>query len=118
MAQPPHQPPNRPTPGPPKPPLKDPAEGKSPAIGGGHLARTDEPAPRAPPDPPVETIADEQRRRSAEIEEMGVEAWKASMSDDAPPEGEATHRQVPGVGFKEPSPEGNRKLEHHAETRK
>jgi hypothetical protein len=28
--------------------------------------------------PPVETVADEQRKRSEEIEKMGVEQWKAA----------------------------------------
>ncbi len=79
-------------------PLKDPAEGKSPAIGGGHLAKTGEDAPKGPADPPVETIADLQRKQSAHYEEMGDQAYHA--------EGQAVIDQqgrqgtVPGVGYR------------------
>jgi hypothetical protein len=36
--------------------------------------------------PPVETVADEQRARSAEIEKMGVENWKAAHDNRTPEE--------------------------------
>ena len=102
--QPPHKP-AAPQPQPqhkPPPPLRDPAEGKSPAIGGGHLAKTDDPRvderdrTLRPGDPqPIgvsgrliedgerdpDTVAEEQRARSAEIEAMGVEAWKNSIDE-------------------------------------
>ena len=125
MAQAP-QPPHRPAPGPakpaaPPPPLKDPAEGKSPAIGGGHLTKTgDDPhvedRNRRPGDPqPIGvaglliedgsrdpgTVAEEQRLRSAEIEAMGVEAWKDSIDERSDEE----KREHPTV-------EGTRKIEH------
>jgi hypothetical protein len=45
-------------------------------------------------DPPVRTIADEQRERSAEIEAEGVEPWKEKR--DMRPPGERP-QQVPGV---------------------
>jgi hypothetical protein len=46
------------------------------------------------PDEPVRTIADEQRERSAEIEAMGVEAWKAAHDERSQ---EEEQHQVPGV---------------------
>jgi hypothetical protein len=45
--------------------------------------------------PDGHTIVEEQRARSAAIEQMGVEAYKDSI-DDRPPE-ERTSKQVPGV---------------------
>jgi hypothetical protein len=59
------------------------------------MATTPHPAPPAAPPAkplPVETVADEQRRRSEEIEKMGVEKWKAAHDQrtEAP-------RQVEGV---------------------
>jgi hypothetical protein len=51
--------------------------------------------PEAPqPDPPVKTIADEQRERSAEMEAMGMEAWKAAHDDRSLDE---QPQQIPGV---------------------
>jgi hypothetical protein len=46
------------------------------------------------PGEPVETIVDEQRARSAEIEAMGVEAWKAEH-DERP--AEEKQKTVAGV---------------------
>jgi hypothetical protein len=111
MAQPP-QPPHKPAAPPPPaakppPPLKDPAEGKSPAIGGGHLTRqADARAEELPPDPPVKTVGDEQRERSAYIESIGVEAYKDEI-DERDDEERAAHPAIAKV-------EGA-KLEHHAE---
>jgi hypothetical protein len=67
------------------------------------MATTQHPAPPANPapepaiPPPVETVADEQRRRSEEIEKIGVEKWKAAHDQrtEAP-------RQVEGVRPKAP----------------
>jgi hypothetical protein len=99
MAQPP-QPPPKPAqpPKPPLPPLRDPAEGKPPALREGHLARQGEEAEGPRPTigvkgEPIEdgerdpdTIAEEQRRRSVEIETMGIEAWKAERDERTPEE--------------------------------
>ena len=53
-------------------------------------------APHAiPPEPPVQTIADEQRARSDEIQAMGIDAWKASQ--DTRSEAEKQPQAVPGV---------------------
>ena len=125
--QPPHKPaPHTPPPAAkPHPPLKDPAEGKPPAIGGGHLARTGEDPhvddrDRRPGDPQplgvsgllIEdgerdpgTVAEEQRARSAEIEAMGVEAWK-DAHDERGDEERAAHPTIA------PSPQ---QVEHHVE---
>jgi hypothetical protein len=50
--------------------------------------------PEAQPEPPVRTIADEQRERSAEMEAMGMDAWIAAhdqrSADEQP-------QQIPGV---------------------
>jgi hypothetical protein len=45
-------------------------------------------------DPPVKTVADEQRERSAEIEQEGVEPWKEKR-DMRPPD--QRPQQVAGV---------------------
>ena len=117
-------------------PLLDPAEGKSPAIGGGHLTdpRVDERDRTFRPGDPqpigvsgllIEdgerdpgTVAEEQRARSAEIEAMGVEAWKASI-DERPEEEKLAHPTVVPApqryGSDEPAPEGQRRVEHHTE---
>jgi hypothetical protein len=82
--QPPHRPP------PPPPPKTRADDHPPPAVGGGHLAKTGDDKSATDDRPtigvrgePIEdgsrdpgTIAEEQRRRSAEIEAMGVEAWK------------------------------------------
>jgi hypothetical protein len=87
------QPPHKPAP---PPPLKTRADDHPPpAVGGGHVAKTGEPEPVTDDRPtigvkgiPIEdgerdpdTIAEEQRRRSAEMEAMGVEAWKAAHDE-------------------------------------
>jgi len=91
--QPPHKPPT-----PPPPPLKTRADDHPPpAVGGGHLAKQDEdkrddresarptigvkgtPIEDGSRDP--DTIAEEQRRRSADMEKEGIEAWKARHDD-------------------------------------
>jgi hypothetical protein len=50
--------------------------------------------PETQPEPPVRTIADEQRERSAEMEAMGMDAWIAAhdqrSADEQP-------QQIPGV---------------------
>jgi methylmalonyl-CoA mutase N-terminal domain/subunit len=97
--------------------LRNPAEGKSPAIGGGHLTRQGEEARahehRDAPEgyrptigvkgEPIDdgerdpdTIAEEQRRRSAEMEAKGVEAWKAEH-DERTPEQKAEALKVAGA---------------------
>lgn len=40
-------------------------------------------APKAASDAATETVVEEQRKRSDEIEAMGVEAWKAAHDDRA-----------------------------------
>ena len=121
MAQAP-QPPHKPAA--PPPPLKDPAAGKPPAVGGGHLAKTDEELRREQDKDrgpggyrptigvkgePIEdgerdpdTIAEEQRRRSAEIEAHGVHAW-IEAHDERTAEEKGEHKHV----------EGTKKLENH-----
>lgn len=75
-------------------PLRDPSEGKSPAVIGHDVTREGvapglapgmiigvrgEPIEDGERDP--DTIAEEQRRRSAEIEAKGIEAWKAERDE-------------------------------------
>ena len=100
------QPPHKPAP---PPPLKDPAAGKSPAIGGGHLTKTGDDKSAADDRPTIGvrgeaiedgsrdpgTIAEEQRARSAEIEGMGVEAWKAAHDDRTPEHERLEHHKAP-----------------------
>jgi hypothetical protein len=98
MAQPPQPPPKPQTPPPQQPPpLRDPAAGKPPAVGGGHVTTQEErdrdhdkgrgPSGYRPPigvkGEPIEdserdpdTIAEEQRIRSADMEAKGVNKWK------------------------------------------
>jgi len=84
MATQPHPTPPKPAPSPaPAPPPKP---DEDPAAAAPHAI---------PPEPPVETIADEQRKRSAEIEAMGIDAWKASQ--DTRSEAEKQPQAVPGV---------------------
>jgi hypothetical protein len=82
--------------------LRNPAEGKPPAIvtkhgeegPGGYrptIGVKGEPIEDGARDP--DTIAEEQRRRSAEIEGVGVEQWKAAHADHTPDES----RTVAGV---------------------
>jgi hypothetical protein len=51
------------------------------ASGGGRLPTTGEEVESFAPPEPVQTIADEQRERSAYIESIGVEAFKAEYDD-------------------------------------
>jgi hypothetical protein len=51
------------------------------ASGGGRLPLTGEEVENFAPPEPVKTIADEQRERSAYIESIGVEAFKAEYDD-------------------------------------
>jgi hypothetical protein len=53
------------------------------------------PANKQPAPEPVETVADEQRKRSEEIEREGVEKWKAKHDTRSP---EERQQQVPGAG--------------------
>jgi hypothetical protein len=59
-------------------------------------AKPGEQPPPLPIQPSMPTIADEQRERSAEIEEMGVEDWKAERDERS--EEDKKGRVVPGVG--------------------
>jgi hypothetical protein len=70
------------------------------AVTRGEGEPADKPAPDAAP--PVETIADEQRKRSDAIAAMGVEKWKAAH-DERTEEEKAGNKQVPGVA--PPAPE-------------
>jgi hypothetical protein len=45
----------------------------------------------------MQTIADEQRQRSEEIESKGVDPWKAEHDDRNRPDADRRQRQVPGV---------------------
>lgn len=69
---------------------------------------TSPPPKEAAEPPPVHTIADEQRMRSAEVQAQGVEPWK--QAHDERTEEERRPRQVPGVAQPKPSPaaEGER----------
>jgi hypothetical protein len=77
MASTPHPPPK---PEPPKPPPPQPSKS---------LSQTEQ---HAAPPPPVETVADEQRARSAEMEKIGVEAWMAAHNK--PPESEPASKKA------------------------
>ncbi len=102
-------------------PLRDPEEGKSPAIGGGHLTRQgDEPELKGPPDPPVKTIADLQREHSAHIEEIGMQAYHDEGQAFIDQQIEAQDRGpiVEGVGYKKhPDDEPPRRVEHRNHAR-
>jgi hypothetical protein len=108
------QPPQRPTPPPPKPPQPQATQHPTPAargtvpptpppvqpIGDQQALKTElDKAPKPEP-PKVRTIADEQRERSAEIEKMGVEAYKRSIDQRDP-------KDIPGAveGVRQPKPE-------------
>lgn len=56
-----------------------------------------EPAAKAPEPEAVQTIADEQRKRSEEIQAQGVEAFKAAHDDRPESERGASTKQVPGI---------------------
>ena len=96
-------------------PLKDPSEGKSPAVIGHNVATRDARGAREDEGPggygptigvrglPIEdgerdpdTIAEEQRRRSAEMEQMGMAAWNAAH-DELSDEERSGARQVAGA---------------------
>jgi hypothetical protein len=89
--------------------LRDPAEGKPPAVLGGNVTKHDEeerdrqrptigvkgePIEDGERDP--DTIAEEQRRRSAEMEAKGVEPWKDEHDERTREEREG-HRRVEGA---------------------
>jgi hypothetical protein len=118
MAQPPHPAPKpapkpEPKPEPPKPAAHE-AKGKEPAIVGRDMAAREGEERGYPPTigvkgAPIEdgerdpdTVAEEQRARSAEIEAMGSEAWKAAHDERGP--GDRLDNALP--------PPGARKLEH------
>jgi hypothetical protein len=87
------QPHPTPKPPPPKPPEDDDAAKSSGDAQVDKIRLAEEERKRNPPDPPVETVADEQRKRSEEIDEMGVERWKAAHDERKGDE----RRQIPGV---------------------
>jgi hypothetical protein len=66
------------------------------ASGGGRLPLTGEEVEAYPPPEPVKTIGDEQRERSAYIESIGVEAFKAEYDDRVP---EDANAQVEGARY-------------------
>ena len=85
--QPTHPAPKPQTPPPaPAPKPADPPEAKAKVEG--HAAKQPE------PEPPVKTVADEQRERSEEMQREGVEAWKAAHDERS--EEERQPKQVPG----------------------
>lgn len=86
----PHTPPPAPKPSDPHPPA---AKAPSPAQSDPQAAKVE--GYKAEPEPPVKTVADEQRERSEEIQKQGVEAWKAAHDERSPEERQG--RQVPGV---------------------
>ena len=53
--------------------------------------------------PPVLTVADEQRERSAEIQRVGIDAWKAAHDERGPDD---KPKQVPGVTQRQNDPGG------------
>jgi hypothetical protein len=59
------------------------------------------PPPPLPPEPLVQTVADEQRERSAEIEHEGVEKWKEQHDERAPED--RTNKPTPGVAAPAPA---------------
>lgn len=111
MATPP-QPPPKPAPPHQPPPLKDPAAGTPPAIIGGQVIRPeDEPGrpqvtigvsgkPIEDGERDPDTIAEEQRRRSAEMEKEGVFAWMDRHDSRTPEERTVAQAAVEGVHAK------------------
>jgi hypothetical protein len=104
MAQPPRRPP-QPQRYDPPPPLRTEEDNYPPpavqenrviASGGGYLPLTGEAVETFPPPEPVQTIADEQRERSAYIESIGVEAYKAENDSRTGEEGQP---QVEGARY-------------------
>lgn len=95
-------------------PLRDPSEGKSPAVIGRDLTRDGE-VEQGEPDPPVWTVGDEQRERSAYIESVGVEAYKDEIDERSDEERQAHPTVAPEpqrYGSDEPHEEGRRQIEH------
>jgi hypothetical protein len=115
MAQPPRRPPPPPQRRPP-PPLRTEEDDYPPpavqdnrviASGGGRLPFVSEQGETYPPPEPVKTIGDEQRERSAYIESIGVEAYKAECDNRTGEEGQP---QVEGAQYfetyeQEPEPD-------------
>ena len=93
MASTPHPPP-KPEPPPPPPPIAAARAADTPQLGADSGSTSDHTVD--PPDPGMETIVHEQRRRSAEIEEAGLESWKAAH-DGRSAEERGQPKQVPGV---------------------
>jgi hypothetical protein len=60
--------------------------------------------PKNWPSPPVKTVQEEQLERSAEIEKVGVEKWKADHDTVTPEERAQAQQVVPGVGAPPPAP--------------
>jgi hypothetical protein len=105
MAQPPRRPPPQPQRRDP-PPLRTEEDNYPPpavqdnriiASGGGRFPIERVEGEAYPPPEPVKTIGDEQRERSAYIESIGVEAFKAEY-DDRPP-AEDVQPQVEGAQY-------------------
>jgi hypothetical protein len=100
------QPPRRPPPQPQRPPLRTEDDNYPPpavqddrviASGGGRWpAEPGVEGEAYPPPEPVKTIADEQRERSAYIESIGVEAYKAENDSRTGEEGQP---QVEGARY-------------------
>lgn len=106
MAQPPHKAP------PPPPPLRTRADDHPPpAVRGGHIEPHVDPQHHPEEHPPIigvkglpiedgsrdpDTIAEIQRRESAEMDKIGVEAWKEAR-DGRAPEDRPGGRPVPGL---------------------
>ena len=119
--QPPHKPAApQPQPQHKPPPLRDPAEGKPPAVVG-YATPEDNKEPRPTigvKGEPIEdgerdpdTIAEEQRRRSDEIQAVGIERWKYDQDTRSEEE------KGPFVAAPHAEVEGQRRVEHH-ESRK
>ena len=96
--QPTHPAPKPQTPPPaPKPSDPHPPAAKAPAHPNADPQEAKAEGYKVDPVPPVQTIADEQRERSAEIEEQGVDAWKAVNDERSPDE---KPKVVPGVSHR------------------
>ena len=82
----PHEPPPKPNPK----PTDDDDDAPAAAKVEGHKAEIK-------PEPPVETIADEQRARSEEMQKQGIDVWKAAHDERSPDE---KPKVVPGVSHR------------------
>jgi colicin import membrane protein len=92
--------PQTPPPAPPKPPNQPPAAAHVPEAHSkdpqeAKLELAESAARDRKVEPPVRTIADEQRERSEEMQKQGVEAWKAAH--DSRSADEKQPKVVPGV---------------------